>query len=88
MEQNKNISGGLGQAAHILRERAKDLGQIVSSKDGDTVKRIMEQDAGRLKEAMQTGDMSALKQTFDNLMRTEEGARLIGKIKQITTDQK
>ena len=84
MEQNKNISGGLGQAAHILRERANDLGQIVSSKDGAEVKRMMEQDAGRLKEAMQAGDMKALKETFDKLMGTEEGARLIGKIKQIT----
>jgi len=84
MEQNKNISSGLGQAANILRERANDLGQIVSSKDGAEVKRMMEQDADRLKEAMKAGDMSALKETFDKLMRTEEGARLIGKIKQVT----
>ena len=83
MEQNKNTSGGLNQAADILRERANDLGKIVSSEDGDKVKRIMEGDADRLKQAMQAGDMSALKDTFDNLMRTEEGARLIGKIKGI-----
>jgi len=79
MEQNKNMSG-LKEVINAMREHTQDLGQLTSSSDGAAVKRMMEQDAGRLKEAVQSGDMAALKQTFDNLMRTEEGARLIGKI--------
>jgi len=82
--ERKEQNTGLGQAEQILRNRAGDLGQIVGSQDGATVKRMMEQDADRLKEAVKTGDMAALKQTFDKLMQTEEGARLIGKIKQVT----
>jgi len=79
MEQNRK-SSGLNQAEQVLRERGGDLGQLVSSQDGEAVKRMMKQDASRLKQAVQSGDMQALKQTFDNLMQTEEGARLIGKI--------
>ena len=75
---NKNMN----QAEQFLRDRKGDLGQLVSSKDGESVKRMMEQDASRLKKAVQTGDMQTLKETFDNLMGTEEGARLIGKIQE------
>jgi len=81
MEQNKNISG-IKNAANIMRENAQNLGQLSASADGAAVKRMMEQDADQLKKAMQSGDLVALKQTFDNLMRTEEGARLIGKIRE------
>jgi len=81
MEQNKNISG-IKNAANIMRENAQNLGQLSASADGAAVKRMMEQDADQLKKAMQSGDLAALKQTFDNLMRTEEGARLIGKIRE------
>jgi len=81
MEQNKN-QNGLKDAVNVMRENAQGLGQLTASADGAAVKRMMEQDAGRLKEAVQKGDMAALKQTFDNLMRTEEGARLIGKIRE------
>jgi len=81
MDRNKQ-----NMAEQIMRDRAGDLGQLVSSKDGAAVKRMMEQDASRLKEAVQTGDMAALKRTFDTLMGTEEGARLIGKIQKTLKD--
>ncbi|MCL2841922.1 MAG: hypothetical protein FWE28_00450 [Oscillospiraceae bacterium] len=73
----------INHAAELAAKRANDLGQIVRTEDGKKVKTMMEQDAPKLKQAMQTGDMSALKQTFDSLMQTEEGARLIGSIQQI-----
>ena len=87
MDQNKNMNE-LKNAAVDMLEQVQDLKQIAASRDGATVKRMMEQDAGRLKEAMQKGDVAALKQTFDRLMGTEEGARLIGKIKGQMKDQK
>ena len=80
MERNENVSK-LKNDANIMREHAQGLGNLSESKDGAAVKRMMEQDAGRLKAAVQSGDMAALKQTFDNLMGTAEGARLIGKIR-------
>jgi len=87
MERNENKSK-LSDAANIMREHAQGLGDISASKDGAAVKRMMEQDAGRLKAAVQSGDMAALKQTFDNLMGTPEGARLIGKIRQQITEKR
>jgi len=73
----------MNTAAELAAKRANDLEHIVHSEDGQKVKSIMEQDSEQLKQAMQTGDMSALKQTFDHLMSTEEGARLIGSIQQM-----
>ena len=68
------------QAQKLAATHAGELKNLVSSKDGQKVKNIMRQDAGKLKEAMEKGDMATLKRTFDGLMQTEEGARLIGKI--------
>jgi len=86
MEQNKNISG-LKDVVNAMREHTQSLGKLTSSTDGEAVKRMMGQDADRLKEAVKSGDMATLKQTFDNLMRTEEGARLIGKIRDQITEK-
>jgi len=72
-----------GAAEQIVASKAGDLGRIVSSSDGQKVKAIMEQDAGKLKQAVQSGDMATLKQTFDGLMQTQEGARLIGEIQKM-----
>jgi len=70
----------VNEAQKFAASRAGDLNNIVGSKDGQKVKSIMEQDADKLKQAVADGDMATLKNTFDTLMRTEEGARLIGKI--------
>ena len=72
-----------GRAGQFAASRAEDLGRIVDSSDGRRVKAIMEQDAGKLKEAVKSGDMATLKQTFDTLMQTQEGARLIGEIQKM-----
>jgi len=77
-EQKANMD--VNQAHKLASARAGELKNLVGSEDGQKVKEIIQQDANRLKEAMQTGDIGALKQGFDRLMGTEEGARLIGKI--------
>ena len=71
------------QAEQFAASRAGDLGRIAGSSDGQKVKAIMEQDADKLKEAVKSGDMTTLKQTFDTLMQTQEGARLIGEIQKM-----
>ena len=81
MKQQEHM--GISQAGEVVASKAGDLGRIVGSTDGQKVKAIMEQDADRLKQAMQSGDLGALKQTFDHLMRTEEGSRLIGEIQKM-----
>ena len=81
--QQHNRPLDIGQAGEVVAARAGDLGRIAGSSDGQKVKAIMEQDADRLKQAVQSGDMGALKQTFDTLMQTQEGARLIGEIQKI-----
>ena len=72
-----------GQAVEFAAARAGDLSRIAGSSDGQKVKAIMEQDADKLKEAIKSGDMTTLKQTFDTLMQTQEGARLIGEIQKM-----
>ena len=74
---------GRGQAEEFVASRAGDLGRIAGSSDGQKVKAIMEQDADKLKAAVKSGDMATLKQTFDGLMKTQEGARLIGEIQKM-----
>jgi len=82
MNQNK-ANMDPSRAAEFMNSRAEDLGRIVGSRDGQKVKAIMEQDADKLKAAVKSGDMTALKQTFDGLMQTQEGARLIGEIQKM-----
>jgi len=72
-----------GAAQQFAATKAGDLGRIVSSSDGQKVKAIMEKDADKLKQAVQSGDMAALRQTFDTLMQTQEGARLIGELQKM-----
>ena len=67
-------------AQRLAASHAGELKDLVGSKDGQKVKELMTGEAEQLKEAMQKGDMATLKRSFDSLMRTEEGARLIGKI--------
>ncbi|MCL2367710.1 MAG: hypothetical protein FWC72_01835 [Oscillospiraceae bacterium] len=68
------------QAQEFAASRAGALEDLVRSKDGQRVKAMMGADADRLKQAVQSGDMQALKQGFDKLMATEEGSRLISQI--------
>ena len=70
----------MNEAQKLAAARSADLDNLVGSRDGQRVKSIMERDSDKLKQAVAQGDLSTLKDTFDNLMRTEEGARLIGKI--------
>ena len=71
------------RAAEFAASRAEDLGKIVGSADGRRVKALMEQDADKLKDAVKSGDIATLKQTFDTLMQTKEGSRLIGEIQKM-----
>ena len=68
------------QAQKLTAAHAEELKSLVGSEDGQKVKAHMVKEAGALKAAMEVGDMTTLKRSFDSLMRTEEGARLIGKI--------
>ena len=72
-----------GQAVEFAAARAGDLGRLAGSSDGQKVKAIMAEDADKLKEAVKSGDMATLRQTFDTLMQTQEGARLIGEIQKM-----
>ena len=72
-----------GRAEQFAAARAEDLGKIVGSADGRRVKALMEQDADKLKDAVKSGDIATLRQTFDTLMQTKEGARLIGEIQKM-----
>ena len=70
----------INEAQKLAAAQSAELNNLVGSKDGQRVKSMMEQESDKLKQAVAQGDISTLKNTFDNLMQTEEGARLIGKI--------
>ena len=70
-------------AQQFAASHAGELKNVLGSEDGQKVKAMMEQDADRLKHALQSGDVFALKNTFNNLMGTPEGARLIGELKNL-----
>ena len=58
-----------------------ELQNVMGSDDGQKVKAFMEQDGDKIKNALQSGDIAALKNTFNSLMGTPEGARLVGELR-------
>lgn len=68
------------QAATLAAQKSEDFSNLVNSEDGQKIKSMMEGKEEALKKAFLGGDMSDLKNTFDQLMQTEEGARIIGQI--------
>jgi len=82
MEEQEHMKPNIdiNEAQKLAAAQSAELNNLVGSKDGQRVKSMMEQESDKLKQAVAQGDISTLKNTFDNLMQTEEGARLIGKI--------
>lgn len=67
-------------AAQLAAQKSGDFSKLVNSEDGQKVKSMMEGKEDALKKALLGGDTSDLKNTFEALMQTEEGARIIGQI--------
>ena len=68
------------QAAQLAAQKSEDFSTLVNSEDGQKVKTMMEGKEDALKKAFLSGDTSDLKSTFQELMQTEEGARMIQQI--------
>lgn len=58
-----------------IKEKKPELEKIVTSSDGEKVKRMLERRGG-LQDAIESGDTETLTKTVQDILKTEEGARL------------
>lgn len=83
---NKNdidkMAGGLmgNSAAEKLASKKDVIQKLADTQDAQRVKEIVNKDSGSIAKAMKAGDITSLKGTLDNILKTEEGARLVKKI--------
>ena len=63
-----------------LAGKKSELSKLINTPDGKSVKKMLESDGVNLKQAVQSGDVGALKETLSGILKTEEGARLAEQI--------
>lgn len=64
-----------------LSSHKQELEKIMSSGDGQNVRRIME--ANGVEDAVKKGDLDAVRSAVGNILSTPEGARLAQKISEL-----
>ena len=71
----KNMENFLDQSkAKKFQENRADIQKMVSSSDGEKVSSILNEYGAA--DALQRGDAAALKNVFENILKTDEGYRL------------
>ena len=63
-------------AGEKLAGKQDELVQLISTPDAQKVKKMMSGKGGALKSAFENGDMDTVKDALQELLKTEEGARL------------
>lgn len=64
------------EAGVKLTGKKDEIEKLVSSADGQKIKAMLDGDDGKLMAAVKSGDISALKSKLNDILKTEEGARL------------
>lgn len=64
-----------------IRGKEQELKKLADSKDGEKIKQMVDGDA--LQKALDEGDTAALQSTISNVLKTEEGARLLSQLEQL-----
>jgi len=64
-----------------IRGKEQELKKLADSKDGERIKQMVDGDA--LQKALDEGDTAALQSTISNVLKTEEGARLLSQLEQL-----
>ena len=64
-----------------LKGKERELEKLANSSDGEKIKRMVDEKA--LQKALDTGDTAALQNTVAQVLKTEEGARLMEQLQQL-----
>ena len=64
-----------------IRGKEQELKKLADSKDGEKIKQMVDGDA--LQKALDEGDTAALQSTISNVLKTDEGARLLSQLEQL-----
>lgn len=64
-----------------LKQNSANIEKLVSSSDGERVSSILNESGAA--EALQRGDTAALKNTFEAILKTDEGSRLIKQLSEM-----
>lgn len=66
--------------AEKLSSKKGEIEKLADTQDAQKVKEIVDKDSAVITKAMKDGDVSSLKGALNNILKTEEGARLVKKI--------
>ena len=64
-----------------IRGKEQELKKLADSKDGEKIKQMVDGDA--LQKALDEGDTAALQSTISQVLKTDEGARLLSRLDQL-----
>ena len=64
-----------------IRGKEQELKKLADSKDGEKIKQMVDGDA--LQKALDEGDTAALQSTISQVLKTDEGARLLSRLEQL-----
>lgn len=64
-----------------LKQNSANIEKLVSSSDGERVSSILNESGAA--EALQRGDTAALKNTFEAILKTDEGSRLFKQLSEM-----
>ncbi len=82
MDFNKAANDFLNtDAGSKLSGKKEEIGKLIDSPDGRTVKNLLSGEEGSIMTALENGDTDALKKTLSNILKTEEGSRLAEQLK-------
>lgn len=63
-----------------LASKKGDIKKLADTKDAQEVQKLVEKDSAAITKAMKKGDVASLKGALNNILKTEEGARLVKQI--------
>lgn len=63
-------------AGSKLSGKKEEIGKLIDSPEGQTVRNMLSGDEATIMSAMENGDMDVLKKTLSGILKTEEGSRL------------
>lgn len=69
--------------AEKLASKKGVIQKLAETKDAQKVQKLVEKDSAAITQAMKKGDVASLKGALGNILKTEEGARLIKQINEM-----
>ena len=83
-DMDKMSSSLMGASkAEKLSSKKDEINKLADTQDAKKVKDIVDKDSALITKAMKDGDISSLKGALNNIIKTEEGARLVKKINEL-----